>query len=291
MVTNTASVTADPGETDTGNNSGSDNIDVTPIVDLAITKSVDLTENAQAGTQLTYSISVTNGGPSPATNVQAVDTLPAGVTFVSGVGPNREDLSESGGQVTVDGGRMVSGDDFSFTIMVSVDSGASGTLENRVTVDSDVTDTDSNNNTATASTTVDPVTSEIVGTVFFDLNANGMLDPGEHRITGVMMTLAGTDALGNSVQRMVMTNDNGEYMFGSLPAGIYDVIQRQPFGFRNGQLEPGSGATATVGENEFLDLMLEADTLASGWNFGELRQRLSKRLFLASYLGSIVKST
>ncbi|MHB8814879.1 MAG: S8 family serine peptidase [Steroidobacteraceae bacterium] len=40
-------------------------------------------QNAVAGTQSTYSLTVTDGGPLGATNVKIVDTLPAGATFVS----------------------------------------------------------------------------------------------------------------------------------------------------------------------------------------------------------------
>ena len=202
---------------------------------------------------------VTNNGPSQATSVEAVDTLPAGVSFVRGTGPSGEDLTEIGGQVIVNGGTVDPGGDFGFTIIVTVDSGAGGTLDNRVTVNSNVTDPDMGNNMATASTTVDPVTSEIVGIVFLDLNANGVLDVGENGIADVMMTLVGMDALGNSVRRGVTTNSNGEYTFASLAAGTYDVIQTQPRGYRNGQLEPGSGAMATVGDNEFIDLALAAE--------------------------------
>ena len=40
-------------------------------------------QSAVAGTQSTYALTVTDGGPLAATNVKVVDTLPAGATFVS----------------------------------------------------------------------------------------------------------------------------------------------------------------------------------------------------------------
>ena len=40
-------------------------------------------QNAVAGTQSTYALKVTDGGPLAATNVTLVDTLPPGATFVS----------------------------------------------------------------------------------------------------------------------------------------------------------------------------------------------------------------
>src|SRR5260370_632429 len=49
--------------------------------DLSITKTAPAT--VVAGNQLTYTITVTNNGPSNATNVIVTDTLPAGVNFLS----------------------------------------------------------------------------------------------------------------------------------------------------------------------------------------------------------------
>lgn len=281
-VTNTATVTADAGETDTTNNSGSDDIDVTPIVDLEIDKTVDVTDDAQPGSTLTYAVTVTNNGPSDATGVEVVDTLPSGVTFVSGSGPNNEALSESGGEVIVDGGTIADGDDITFTIVVTVDSGVSGDLVNTATVSGDVNDTDTSNDTDSATTEVDPLNSSIAGTVYVDANSNGTFDDGEEGIAGVQITLSGTDALGNAVNRTAITDADGEYIFSSLPEGTYAVTETQPAGFADGQEEAGTGATATVNDDVFTELGLAADTDAVGFNFGELIEPLSKRRFLAS---------
>ena len=50
--------------------------------DLAITKS-DSPDPVIAGTDVTYSINVTNGGPSNATSVVVTDNLPPEVSFIS----------------------------------------------------------------------------------------------------------------------------------------------------------------------------------------------------------------
>ena len=45
-----------------------------------------------AGSQLTYTITVTNAGPSTADAVTVTDTLPAGTSYVSGVNGNGQTI-------------------------------------------------------------------------------------------------------------------------------------------------------------------------------------------------------
>lgn len=282
QITNTITVTADPGDTDNTNDAASDEIDVIPVADLALTKSADVTENAQPGSELVYTITVSNEGPSPAAGVEVVDTLPSGVSFVSGSGPNDEALSASGGQVTVDGGTLGDGESFSFTITVEVNGGATGSLENSAAVSSDTSDPDNSNDSASVTTTIDGATASISGFVYVDANANGTRDSGEAGISGVLITLTGVDLLGNAVDRVTNTDSDGLYGFDNLPGGTYEVSETQPAGFRNGQEEAGTGATAVVNDDVFTELGLDPDAEAVDFNFGELIEPLSKRRFLAS---------
>ncbi len=282
-ITNTASVpdlTAS-GETDATNNSATADITVTPQADLSITKSVSLT-NAQAGSSLTYTIEVSNSGPSTATNVVVADTLPAGVTFDSGTGPGGETLTVSNGVVNVSGGDLASGGSFSFTINATVDSGATSPQTNSATVSSDTNDPDATNNTATANTNIDPATSSIAGVVFVDANNNGIQDAGEDGIDGVVLTLSGTDFLGNAVDATATTDATGAYAFSNLAEGTYQIEQTQPPGFRDGIESVGTGATANASDNLFSQIALAAETNATAFNFAELNELLSKRRFLAS---------
>ncbi len=283
LLTNTASVPdlSAAGENDTTNNSATADITVTPQVDLVITKNVTLAD-AQVGSDLTYTVMVTNNGPSQATNVQVTDTLPSGVTFVSGLGPNNEPLSATGGVVTVNGGNLNATGSFSFTINGTVANGATGLQVNSATVTSDTNESNTANNTATASTTVDPLTSTIAGSVYIDANNNGIRDPGEDGIEGVQLVLAGTDSLGNPVNDTATTDANGDYLFSNLAQGTYSVTETQPRGFRDGIESVGTGATASAADNVFTQLGLGADTDAVAFNFGELNESLSKRRFLAS---------
>lgn len=282
-LTNTASVPdlSGSGENDTSNNSDTADVTVTPIVDLLLTKSVTL-QDAQIGSDLSYTITVTNNGPSQATNVEVVDSLPPGVTFTSGSGPNGETLTANNGVVTFNQGTLDDTASFSITINGTVAAGATGDQVNSATVTSDTDESNAADNTATATTTVDPLTSTIAGTVYVDLNNNGIQDAGEDGIAGVELVLSGVDSLGNAVNGTAATDASGNYMFSNLAEGTYTVTQTQPTGFRDGIETVGTGANATAADNVFAQIALGADTDAAGFNFGELNQPLSKRLFLAS---------
>lgn len=85
-LANTASVTSTNFDTDLSNNSATDTESaVAPKVDLALAKTTTATA-IHAGDTVTYTLTVTNAGPSTATGVVITDTLPTGLTFVSATG-------------------------------------------------------------------------------------------------------------------------------------------------------------------------------------------------------------
>ena len=83
-TTNTATKSAEnQPDSVPANDSGSATI-IPVAADIALTKAVDNTRPNQ-GTNVTFTITATNNGPSDATGVQVTDLLPAGLTFVSAV--------------------------------------------------------------------------------------------------------------------------------------------------------------------------------------------------------------
>ncbi|MFB3044425.1 MAG: DUF11 domain-containing protein, partial [Acidimicrobiia bacterium] len=83
-----------------------------------------------AGNNLTYTVTVSNAGPSDAVNVVVTDTLPAGVTFVSTTGC----AEDPNGVPTCILGTIAAGASAMYTITVTVDSSTTGTLTNSATV-------------------------------------------------------------------------------------------------------------------------------------------------------------
>ncbi|MEM6472547.1 MAG: SdrD B-like domain-containing protein [Planctomycetota bacterium] len=281
-ITNTASVTADAGETDTTNNTATADVTATPQADLTVAKLVDQT-SVQSGDTLNYTVTVTNNGVSTAVDPTATDTLPSGVTFVSGTGPNNEALTATNGVVTVTGDDLAPGGSFQFTIVATVDSNASGTLTNNVSVSTTTAESDTTNNAASAATEVDPFQSSISGFVYLDPDNDGDFADDEVGLSGFVITLTGTDSNGDAItERSVVTGDDGSYQFLQLPAGTYQVTQTQLEDFVDGQTTVGSNATAQAADNVFTDLDLDFSTNATDFNFGELSAILSKRRFLAS---------
>ena len=86
-ATNTATVqdTGTSSDPVLGNNAASVDIDVPPSSDLQLTKSVDPSE-PQAGGPVTFTIPVTNAGPSVANNVIVTDAIPPEIVFGSVTG-------------------------------------------------------------------------------------------------------------------------------------------------------------------------------------------------------------
>jgi uncharacterized repeat protein (TIGR01451 family) len=80
---NTALVGAGTYDPFTGNNTSNAQVTVAGSADLELSKSVS-TGPYYVGEPLTYTLAVTNSGPTVATTVTVTDTLPGGVSYISG---------------------------------------------------------------------------------------------------------------------------------------------------------------------------------------------------------------
>ena len=90
---------------------------VTGVVDLAITKS-DSADPVTAGQLLTYTLTVSNAGPSTASDVEVSDTLPVGVVFQS-AGGTGWGCAEDGGIVSCTRASLAVGPAPAITIIVT----------------------------------------------------------------------------------------------------------------------------------------------------------------------------
>ena len=128
-LTNSATVAADTDDPDPTNNTITEDTVVTAQADLSLTKVEDV-DPIIAGNTLTYTMTVSNAGPSDAANVVVTDTLPVGVTLVSTTGCAEDPT----GVPTCTLGTIPLGGSASYTLTVVVDANTTGTITNTATV-------------------------------------------------------------------------------------------------------------------------------------------------------------
>jgi len=151
ILSNEAIVSGDQDDPNSTNDSATERTTVETSADLAVTKADD-PDPVFAGNTLTYTLQVSNTGPSDATGVTLTDTLPTGVTFVS-ADPSQGSFDDTTGAWSV--GALASGDSASLTLVVTVDSSTTGILSNRAIISGDQDDPNTANNTDTEQTTVE----------------------------------------------------------------------------------------------------------------------------------------
>ena len=157
VLFNEVSVSSDTPDPNNGDNRESVATLVSASADLEITKS-DSPDPVVAGNSLTYTVTVTNLGPSTAQDVVITDALPAGTTFVSGddgTGATVCALTQPG-TVVCDVGTLAPLASVTVYITVTVDPSVpdGAVLENTATVGSSTPDPDPGNNSTTTQTDV-----------------------------------------------------------------------------------------------------------------------------------------
>jgi uncharacterized repeat protein (TIGR01451 family) len=115
-MSNTVSVTSpiDPGA---NNKSATDTTDIVPQANLAVVASAPPT--ATVSLPITYTVSITNTGPNPATGLILTGTLGPGAVFVSS-DPGGPTCQESAGKVTCNLGNLALNGSTKVVIVVTV---------------------------------------------------------------------------------------------------------------------------------------------------------------------------
>src|SRR5262249_25590590 len=117
--------------------------------DLSISQTAMSTSVTQ-GDNITYTLTVANGGPSDSAQVTVTDTLPTGATFVSA--PPTQGTCSGTTSLSCDLGSLASGAMATVTIVVTATQ--TGTLTNRATVTGDIPDPDSSKNSTSLDVSV-----------------------------------------------------------------------------------------------------------------------------------------
>ena len=206
----------------------------TGVANTAIVKAIaDPTEvpagGFTPGTSVTYTLTLTNEGPSPATGVIAQDELPSGVTFVSAQGDGSYDAASGKWDLSTE----VIEKDASRTlrITVTVDASAAGSV---VTNTATIEKQDQIGDKTPDNTSSVPLTAgyTIAGKLYNDADASFSSSSSEAPYAGVTVALLkkdGTPVLdkdGNPVT--AVTDAEGKYSFVGLPLGEYSVSVVDP---------------------------------------------------------------
>lgn len=234
-VSNTATVTASGADSDTSNNSSTATTTITPSADLSVTKTGPAT--ADSGTDITYTITVSNLGASDADNVSMIDTPPAGTTFVSLAqtsGPTFTCTTPavgSPGAIDCDLALFGADQTATFNLVVHVTPAAAdgSSFVNDAQVLSGTTDPDSGNNNATFTTIVS--SSADLG---ITKTSSGPTEPGQNLTYTITITNNGP----SDAADLVLTD--------TVPANTTFVSLTQPTGPTFSCTTPPVGGTGAI---------------------------------------------
>jgi len=193
--TNSVSVTSNTPDPNSSNNTAVKSTIVITSADLTVTKSDGVTTvTAGDGVTRTYTIMVSNAGPSPAESVSLTDNWPSG--FASGTISTSQGTCSAGPNFSCSLGSLPAGG--SATIRASYTVPATtpaGNQTNSVNVTSNTPDSNSSNNSASKTTTV--VTSADMSVTKTDgVTSVGLLDLSTHTYTIVVSNAGPSVAVG-----------------------------------------------------------------------------------------------
>lgn len=204
-----------------------------PQTDIAVDKSVN-NSTPVAGSNVTFTVVVTNNGPQNATDVK-VDDVALGFLYVSHIATKGSfALSPGAPENTFSGlwsvGALNVGESATLTVVATVTPNAVlATYTNAVNAYSELGDPNLTNNEDEVE--VDPVFGSISGNVSRDTNGDNEGNTPVAGITLSLVDISGNPVLGsNNLALIAITDGSGNYSFTDLPPGSYRVVETVPAG-------------------------------------------------------------
>jgi uncharacterized repeat protein (TIGR01451 family) len=276
VTTGTITPPAGTTDIDATNNTVTDTDTLTPQADLTVTVT-DGVLVVVPGTSTTYTIVVSNTGPSDVTGASVSDLLPAGVngaTWAAGVGTGGGSVSgptSGSGALATTVDLPVNGT-FSFIFTVDVDPSATGTLVNTATVTPPAGTTDPNpgNNSATDADTIPAVNpSPPTGTAVFLIT--GEQNPDSSTTFSIYdlgnnSVLAGPYVLGEAPPQVAV--EATSYLNGSTLAAMF-------------RIDDGSGTLAytPIVDNSANNQPIQLGAIGEPWRFEGINARGSEMVW------------
>ncbi len=238
-----------------------------PPTDVALTKTVD-DSTPSTGDTVTFTIEITNNGPTIATGIKVTDIIPAGLSYVSHV-PSKGAYVPGTGVWSASG--LTVGSSATLTITATVTAGFGTSITNTATVTRlDQPDLDPTNDTDSAELVIGVTLADIRGAVYNDDDGNGLIAPDDTPIEGVTISLYednDDDGVPDGPAIAVTTTlADGTYVFQNLPNGQFLVIETDLPGYASVTDADGAndntitvvldGSGTNSNGNDFLDIEL-----------------------------------
>jgi uncharacterized repeat protein (TIGR01451 family) len=225
-ITNTANVTTAANDPNSGNDSSSVTTPVTGQADVGITKMGPATTTP--GSNVVYTVTVTNNGPLSAANVFVNDPTPTGLNFVSNSGA-------CSGPYPCALGTLNPSQSVTITTTYNVPANFAGTtISNTATVSSSTADLNPTNNSATATTS-------LTGTLVADLTVTKKGPATALENTVATFTITVSNGGPNAAQNVVVSDPT--------PVGTTFIANSggctTPYPCNLGTLAPGQSVTIT----------------------------------------------
>jgi uncharacterized repeat protein (TIGR01451 family) len=206
LITATATAAAEEFDPLTFNNTASVTTTVGPAADLALSLT-GFPDAVVVGSNVTYTIMVTNQGPSTATSVNVSDPLPASLRVLSNL-TTQGTISVSNHIVTCALGVLTNGAGATITIVAATTT--NGTLTTTASVTATQPDANQANNSATATTTVSAPYVSIVSAgavlTYESGPINGAIDIGETVTLSLRLRNVGNSSTLNLVATLLATS-------------------------------------------------------------------------------------
>ena len=284
-VVNQASVTSTEtglGLDPLGNNSADEPTAVKTLADMEVVSKQPSRSPVGLGESFSFAIDVRNNtglGLAEADDVVLSDTLPAGMELVSApsavvqsgtVSENSCTGAAGGTAFTCEFGTVSSGGRIIVTVPVRVSSSASlpETFTNVATVGTSSVDADRDNDSNSGQVVVSAL-STLSGVVFRDFNQDETQGADDTGISGVQMTLSGTQQDGTPVSLTVTTGPDGSYSFGAVLPGTYSLSRGSVPGsnLTPGSALPGANGGTASGADQIIAITVPSSGDLTGYDF------------------------
>ena len=247
-ITNTVSVSPPSGVSDTNssNNTATDTDTLTSLVDLSVSQTDNKT-SVVPGTSNTYTITVTNNGPSTISNFTLTDSLPTALlnpVFTPSSGTYNSTTGLWNGLT------LASGNSVTITLTGTIDPTATGSISNTVSVSppSGLSDSNSSNNSATDTDTLTPQVDLSVS----QTDNKTSIVPGTSNTYTITVTNNGP----STISSLTLTN--------AIPAGLLNPVFTPSSGTYNSSSGVWNGLTLASGNSVTITLEGTIDPTATG---------------------------